>query len=535
MNKDVIYIDVEDDITTIVGKIKASKEKIVALVPPSRVGVLQSAVNMRLLTRTAEQAGKRIVLISHNQSLAALAAAAKIPVARNLQSKPELAEVLVLKMDDDDIIDGESLPVGDHADAARQDKDEPAVSAAIAEASTKESKKPTHDKKKQKVPNFSTFRKRMVLIGSGAALLVAFLVWAIWFAPRATVVITAKTTPATVDRNVQLTLDGETDVENGTLRVIKQEQKQDISVDFTATGEKNVGDKATGKVRFSTSQPSSKSIPAGTVLAAGGFNFTLSAAVTVPAATLGFECGGICPGTAEGTIAASEGGAKYNGVSGSVSGAPSGVSASLVGSTSGGTDKMATVVSEDDVAKAATALGEKKVDGLREKLTAAFASSSTAIGDSYREVRGDPTPSVAVGAEASGAVVLRSTVTASMLAVDQSQLSNFIRESLAREIDGKANQKIYDDGVKDVKFTQFSDRNDRIMVRITANGKVGPEINEDQVKEQARGKRYGDIQASLEAIEGVSDVDTKFWPFWVRTVPSDVRRITVEFKLENAS
>jgi len=49
MNKDVIYIDVEDDITAIIGKIKASSEKIVALVPPKRVGVLQSAVNLRLL------------------------------------------------------------------------------------------------------------------------------------------------------------------------------------------------------------------------------------------------------------------------------------------------------------------------------------------------------------------------------------------------------------------------------------------------------------------------------------------------------
>ena len=47
MNKDIIYIDVEDDITAIIGKIKASKEKIVALVPPKRIGVLQSAVNLR--------------------------------------------------------------------------------------------------------------------------------------------------------------------------------------------------------------------------------------------------------------------------------------------------------------------------------------------------------------------------------------------------------------------------------------------------------------------------------------------------------
>ena len=122
-----------------------------------------------------------------------------------------------------------------------------------------------------------------------------------------------------------------------------------------------------------------------------------------------------------------------------------------------------------------------------------------------------------------------------MLAVDQSQLSNFIRDSLNREIDGKANQKIYDDGAKDVKFSQFSDRNERTMVRVTANGKIGPEIKEDQIKEQVRGKRYGDIQASLEAIDGVSDVDTKFWPFWVRTVPDDVKRITVEFKLQDGS
>lgn len=95
MNKDVIYIDVEDDITAIISKVKSSKEKIVALVPPKRVGVLQSAVNLRLLQRTATQSDKRIVLITNNQALAALSAAASIPVAKNLQSKPELAEMPV--------------------------------------------------------------------------------------------------------------------------------------------------------------------------------------------------------------------------------------------------------------------------------------------------------------------------------------------------------------------------------------------------------------------------------------------------------
>ena len=73
MNKDVIYIDTEDDITTIISKIKASKERIIALVPPRRIGVLQSAVNIRLLARAANSIDKRIVLITNDTVLAGLA------------------------------------------------------------------------------------------------------------------------------------------------------------------------------------------------------------------------------------------------------------------------------------------------------------------------------------------------------------------------------------------------------------------------------------------------------------------------------
>src|SRR5690606_16820049 len=116
MNKDIIYIDVEDDITAIIGKVKDAKETIVALVPPKRIGVLQSAVNLHLLARAAKQGEKKLVLISNNSALMALASAAKIPVAKNLQSKPEMAEISALDVDDgEDVIDGAQLPVGELA------------------------------------------------------------------------------------------------------------------------------------------------------------------------------------------------------------------------------------------------------------------------------------------------------------------------------------------------------------------------------------------------------------------------------------
>src|SRR4051812_18018857 len=148
MNKDVIYIDVEDDITAIIGKVKDAKEKIVALVPPKRVGVLQSAVNLRLLARAAGQVDKHLVLITSNAALGALAAAAKVPVAKNLQSKPELAEFSALDIDNgDDVIDGAQLPIGDHVrtgDAAGLGSvafTDPAIDAAVRENAAEETTK----------------------------------------------------------------------------------------------------------------------------------------------------------------------------------------------------------------------------------------------------------------------------------------------------------------------------------------------------------------------------------------------------------
>jgi hypothetical protein len=208
MNKDVIYIDVEDDITAIISKVKASKEKIVALVPPKRIGVLQSAVNLRLLGRAAEQGSKRLVIITSNHALMSLAASANLPVAKNLQSKPELAPIAALEVDDeDDIIDGNELPVGDHA---RQSGDDAVEAVAAGSSNLAQPPKPgegtksARSKSGVKVPNFNTFRKRMVLAIAGGVLLISFLVWAIVFAPRATIVVAAKTSDSSVNAKVSV-------------------------------------------------------------------------------------------------------------------------------------------------------------------------------------------------------------------------------------------------------------------------------------------------------------------------------------------
>ncbi len=533
MNKDVIYIDVEDDITAIIGKLKDSKEKVVALVPPKRVGILQSAVNLRLLDRAAHTADKRLVLITNNQALIGLAAAAKLPVAKNLQSKPELPEIAALEVDDgEDVIDGADLPIGDHAKTASTADDESEIDKAAAGvmASTKATppaagKPPRPPKsKKGRVPNFDSFRKKLLIgIGAGLAVIV-FLIWAIFFAAHATVVITARTSTENVSKTITLNQTGPTSFSAGVIKAVRQEQKKSQSVDFDATGQKDAGSKATGTVQFSTDSISKlgTTIPAGTQLSSSsGLVYVTTQSVTMTSSNYNGANTG---------VTAAENGEKYNGASGNVSGAPSGISARFVGATAGGVTKMVTVVTATDVQKAAEQLATQEDPAIKAQLKAAFGKNVKVIDTSYAVQKSDPMSAPAVGQEATKAK-LTTELTYSMMGVADSELKTYLDAAVKEEIADQPNQRVYDNGAKAASFTDFAADATGGKIRLVANGKVGPQIKDDDIKAKVKGKQYGDVQADIGAIQGVDDVDTKFWPFWVKTVPNDTKRITVEFVL----
>lgn len=546
MNKDVIYIDVEDDITAIIGKVKDAKEKVVALVPPKRIGVLQSAVNLRLIKRAAEQHNKHLVLITNNQALLGLSSSAQIPVAKNLQSKPEIPEIAALSVDDDDdIIDGEQLPVGDHAamagaktavpDSAIADldiDDDTPRKSSVASAGIKPSRPQSKGGSKAKVPSFSTFRKKLFIFGGLGVILLAFLIWAIWIAPRATVIIDAKTTDKDIRMATTLGPDVETSADDAGLASIVQQSKKQASVDFDATGTKDVGEKARGTVRFATDSYSALlrgvTIPAGTpITSTGGKQFYTDRTVQLS----------IGSGNSDSTgVTAAESGESYNGASGSVLGGPSGVSANFVDATSGGTSKTVKIVLQADVQKAKQQLVQQNNDEEKRLLTSKFAKDMTVIDTSFTVSAGDPASSPGIGEEApTGKAKLTSETTYMLTGVTKSNLDTFLKQALESTLTNKEQQRVYDTGIDSVKFTNFKQGTRTATVTIEAVGKVGPKIDDAKIKEQVKGKRYGEIQADLKSIDGVNDADTKFWPFWVSTVPNDTNKIKIEFKLQNGS
>lgn len=558
MKKDVIYIDTEDDITAIIGKIKDSHEKIVALVPPKRIGVLQSAVNLKLLARIAEGAQKRLVLVTNNKALINLSAVAKIPIARSLQSKPEIADMDELDVDEsEDVIEGDKLPIGDLMKTADEPMDidikvdnvkSENVSDIIDEidVESESGSLPAEDKKddiivvskpKIKVPNFIKFRRILFLVIIGIIGLSGFLVWAIKYAPAADVVIVAKTEDESVSMTVKL--GAETNIETGVIKTTTQELTRDLSVAFEATGQKNTGNLAVGIITIENCDDNrSFTISAGTIFTAGsGESFSSNSDALVP----GFsgsasQCraNGTGAGTVDIAVTATQPGEEYNisDTSYDISGVNGDIYAHG-GDMSGGTTVMSSVVTQADIDKATDALKALSTDSAKQSLISQFTDGETVIAESYSITYGDFVSTPAVDQEVTDKAILKSSTLFKMSAIAKSDLEAYLDNAFSKKI-SSSSKKIYDNGIDSAKLSGYLSNADGITVKITASGKIGPNLDEALLKDIIKGKKFGDAQSTILSIPGVSDVEITFSYFWIQTVPGDTEKINVQFILEDS-
>ena len=205
MNKDVIYIEPEDDITDIISKIENAKQKIVALVPPKKAGVLRSVVNINLISKAATGAKKTAVLVTTDPSITKLAAAAKLPITKDLQSAPAIPEL--------DVEDGEEVVKEDVVEDEAEDEKEETEDEKEAEEESEEEKEDEEesedeeekkeglsikkDKTKKPKNKFFAFlaeHKKLAIVCVILVLaLIVFLIWALFIAPAVDVFVSIKT------------------------------------------------------------------------------------------------------------------------------------------------------------------------------------------------------------------------------------------------------------------------------------------------------------------------------------------------------
>ena len=568
MNKDVIYIEPEDDITDIITKIENAKEKIVALVPPKKAGVFRSVVNIKLIAKSGATSEKTIVLVTADPSIVKLAAAAQILVTKNLQTPPAIpaAEEEMKGLAEEEVIDGPDTDTEELGDTESRDKD----SSQSKNDSSKKGKKDkknraeqagdeenAEDEKKAKkaakpksgnpVLNWIKSHKKTAIFGGiGALALVIFLVWAFAIAPAATVTVGIKTENNNLSENVTFTTKAEDENATEGKFYLQEKKIETVSeVTFEATGQKNMGEKATGDVIVYVffKQKGAVAINSGATFTINGLSFIANSGISLSwdgddfdgcdngkNASQLLQSG--CQISGRVSVTAAEPGAKYN-----IAASQSGWStvANVSGAYSdkamgGGTDNIIKVVEQADVEKAKNKMKSANEDEEKEKLLSNLDENTLAIESSFSQDTSAATATPAAGEEVKDGVTptLKATTTATVYIIDKAKVEEFIREKAELSDD----QKVYE--IKNPYIENFVKGDTGYAGRLKTSYAVGPNITENSIVDMIKGKGIGDAQHDLKNINGIVTVSIDPSYPWVGSIPGDTNKITVNIEMKDS-
>lgn len=568
IGKETVYVDVEDDITSIINKVEATKEKVVALVLPKRASALQSIVNMKLLKRSAKSAQKEVVLVTNEPSLFPLAGVTGLHVAKDLDSKPIIptSPVIVdnsktMPSDSEEILDSEpdvkdvkldyhrslGALAGAESEPEEETQSEPAKNieedeaiaidgAADNEPKAKSSRadlvKSKLDKR-LKVPNFERFRILFMLLAVGLVGLIVFIFLALKVLPKATILISTQSTKISADFSMTTDANAKpADLANNIIVPILKTSDQSATQQVQATGQQNNGLKAKGSVTLSSqicgSIKPAADLPAGSGVTSNGLVYITSSNTRFSSSG---QVNGNCltyQSTTATEIIAQSGGTKYNGATSFAAAGRSDVTGTASTATSGGTDAITTVLSQNDIDGAKSSLTSAETDKFGKDFQSQLSAGGFyVIAQTYKLGDVQVSSSPAVGTATSTAT-LSFKISHSILVLKTDDFKKIITAELQKQIDS-SKQKVSDNNVLgNVQTTvQSQGSPTSTTISVVAQATAVPVIDQSAVKKMVAGQKSGNIKDMISGWPGVKNVDVKLSPFWVSKSPTQTSKINV--------
>ncbi len=536
--KDTIYIDIDDEITSIIDKLSGSEHKIVALVLPKRASVFQSLVNMKLLKKAAEGEGKKAVLITSESSILPIAGVVGVYVAPTLQTKPAIPSPPDKLASEAEITEAETPEAEPEVDLNKSvgelaGQDEPAIELDNTDETEAPGGKKKTDKK-FKIPNFNRFRVRLFIGIAALILLIVGWIFGAVVLPKATITIATETSSVTVVEDFTASVDAkEADMEKLILPAERKEVKKTEAEKVPATGEKNLGEKASGTMSLKncSSSVNKVTLPSGTTVSSNSLVFVIQEDVDLPATTKN----GLnqCTTSSETVdVLAQEAGDKYNlsARSYTVSGQPDIQASGSV--MSGGTNRLVKVVSDADLDSAKQKIAAKENTARSELLTQLSDGGLFGLSETYKTVKAEVTSSPKVGDEA-GDVTVTVITSYSMLGVKTELMETMISNATKEEID-TTKQTILNTGLQQAKFRVTEESSANVFkLNIESTVVAGAQLRENDIREMARGKKRGFIESELKSRPGVKEATVQYSPFWVMSTPKKASKITVVIQQVN--
>lgn len=509
-----INVEIHDDVMDIINKIRNIPDPGLTLSVPEGALIFENIVNIRLLEREAERLGKTL----------------------NIQTDDENGQRLLTYAHDEKSSDFTSRRM--EPQTAENISAQPGKRKFAFALPSLNLKKPSLKKSKVKAGHRNIAIAAVVLILAGG-----FGGYKV-FADKHTadIVIDVKSQPLT--KSIQITVDStqNTSAEQKILKGHVVETLISEKATVETTGEKLVGEAATGKVIIYNKTTSSKKFDKGTELVADkeDLEYVLDETVTVPARTEKMEGINIVitPGAVEAKIKASEIGDKYN--IGSEEEmevddySKSEVSARTQGRLTGGKSETIKVVTEEDKTKVKTETAKVIQEVSGERLANAVLPGRKFIaGSDLRVVKGE-LYSAEVDDEADQ-LELTEEVSISGLSYATKDLEELVSELLDEFIpegytlsskEMSINAEVLGTTEKTVLSPTKAD------LQVTIKTYVITDIKEEDVKKSLSGKSLKDGQAILDKIQNINNYSVNIGPNmpFLKNFPRNIENINVEIK-----
>lgn len=508
-----IYLEVDEEVTSVIDKIRKTEFTDVVLVVPKDASITQSVVNLKLIKRKAEELNKNVSLVTQDKVARNLAGKVGIATAAKADEVPRmvaterseavgpLEETNEVIFDEKPIVaENEELTVVEGEDIEKEVELHEDVDRKVAE----EVEKSGGDD--NLMPRFPW--KWVGLVSAvvvGGLLLAGYI-----YLPRAkaTIYVAAEKKPLT------LNFSGDKDAKLNNEKVIIPTQIVEVTKEqnkkYPATGKKDAGTKANGVVRVSNLSGSTITIATFSPVGRSDLIYVARVPATI--------ADGAAP--VEVTVDAKNPGEAYNGFSGDFVPANGAVSGLLLHSTAGmtgGTTKQVTVVSQGDVNSAKDALAKEVGDAV----TAEFNTKSSEL-----KIVDDTKKSEIVSSSASPDVNGEATeftmtvkVTTKAIGFNVNDVSSIISAEVTRQLG--FTKSIIDDGSKSAEITVDSSdiATGKITGTIKANAYVSTKLDDKNIKIELAGLNDSKAKNYLQGLDGVDSVVLEYWPTFIKSFP----------------
>lgn len=585
-----IYLESDEEITSIIDKLTAAKEKKVAMVLPKNGALLQSLISLRLLAREAKTHQKEIILITDSKIGQRLAgqvglqtrssldgvdlgveAAAPVPATAKAITpapKPEtlpggirVNQYLGERSADEAATDAAPIEAEESLEPVAVAGGETAATTAavVAEVAVASESKPdvlpaepiaaTSSDQGSSLPpiiprhiSIGGFDKpefhvpwKAVAVAAGL-LVVAGLLVAL-FLPKASVKLTVAA--ESVSQTLALTVKAANTADDATvLAGTAVTVTKDVTATVTATGKKDIGTKATGSIKITNKYKDANGAGKDQTFAAGAKAtdtktskvFTLDKAVTVGKLTYNSSTGAPIYQTETVAVTAIEPGESYNiGVTTfTIPGALANTTAENTVAFTGGLTKTVAVLAQGDVDGAvSTAKKQAETDTATELKTKA-GDQEIVTGASWQTVTKQSLDQ-SVGAQVSSATLSLSLEVGALL-FDQAQAKQRLDALLRKDLPDTKELVVPDDKPFSLAVTNLAADHTSLELKVSGDGFVVPRLEKKAIASALARLSVDQAKAKLVADYGATDSEITVTPsWWPQRLPFLAGAIVVEY------